>query len=505
MKRSFDVKNKNKNIDKFFSGKLPDPEIPAEDAWGKMNDMLNAGPSGLPDKHMFKGGPLTLAKLLSGLVSLGVVILGVFLFLNNNAENTSNGQEKAPKPESALIMSKEDTAKVGESVKIDESEKAVEEGEALVKSNEFVKSEELVKSEALVRSEESGDRDAIAGKKEARTISETERGNMKKAQPVKRNRVVKVPESRVGAAKMRQSPDANQKNERLENVAGERDEHFADRVGNGKAASEISSDLNVVTESYKGSAATLIQLKSQHFKPKFYDPGFSAKIKDITKSDKEQPGSIPEQPQRKTFEAGLEWNLISPLKQTDFLFTGIDSTQKPALLLIPGIYISKTFRDNHSLTLSASAYQPYFGNHAKLDQNPDSISGPDSSLVSLRRNLIKTASINLALQYQYELVNHFTIGAGVAYSRVLGALVQEQVVNGRGELLAPKLVTLKGSEQTGRYLNKDIFYFKAGLSYKVGRFQAGFNILAPLSNLSASPKYPIRKVNGQLFLRFRVW
>ncbi|MCE7069027.1 hypothetical protein LZG74_01855 [Dyadobacter sp. CY327] len=103
------------------------------------------------------------------------------------------------------------------------------------------------------------------------------------------------------------------------------------------------------------------------------------------------------------------------------------------------------------------------------------------------------------------MVNHFTIGAGVAYSRVSGALVQEQVVNGRGELLAPELVTLKGSEQTGRYLNQDIFYFKAGLSYKVGRFQAGINILAPLSNLSASPKYPIRKVNGQLFLRFRVW
>ncbi len=465
------MKNKNKNIDKFFSGKLPDPEIPADDAWGKMNDMLNATPAAGKLQQIFEGSTF---KLLSVLILVGIVSVGVVLFLKNDKKEVSIKNEKLASKDISAGQHNRGIEKVG---KANISLEGIQ-TETGVATQTGVETERAVETETGVETQ--------TGVKTVRDV-DTETG----AKTRESNERGKV-ETTGTIVKTKKVDQRAYKTERRETIA--------------KYPGENSGNINATTEGdRRWEIAALFQIKSLPFKPSSYDPGFSAKVKGGAQASKVITMNIPKEPRKKSFEAGLEWNLISPLKQTNFLFTGIDSTKKPALLLIPGIYIGKTFRDHHSLTLSASAYQPYFGNHGKLDQFPDYISGPDSSLVSLRLSLVKTASINLALQYQYELVNHFTIGAGIAYSRVLGALVQEQVVNGRGELLSPKLVTLKGSEQTGRYLNKDIFYFKAGLSYKVGRFQTGINILAPLSNLSASPKYPIRKVNGQLFLRFRVW
>ena len=76
------MKNKNKNIDKFFSGKLPDPEIPADDAWEKMNDMLTPQvPAGKPGS-LFEIISNSTLQLISGLTLLGVTVVGVVFFLN---------------------------------------------------------------------------------------------------------------------------------------------------------------------------------------------------------------------------------------------------------------------------------------------------------------------------------------------------------------------------------------------------------------------------------------
>lgn len=486
------MKNKNKNIDKFFSEKLPDPEIPADDAWGKMNDMLNATPAVGKAGHIFKGSAF---KLLSGLILVGIVSVGVVLFLNNDKKDVANKSEKPIKETvSAAEKSNVGIAKVGEiekSEKSEKSEKGVE--------NETVAGAGPDKG---VEKDKSTNTDL-----ETRKDPEIEKGGTKAKYPGRSNLVTSAPDNNSKSAKPTLKPKRNvSKSAVRKNVAGERDEQFGVQAQNQKSARESSSDRGVAADRNKRpEAAALSLLKSLRFKPHSYDPRFSAKIRTVTQSDSKIARSIAKESNEDSFEVGLEWSLISPLKKTDLLFTSIDSTRKPALLLIPGVYVSKSFRKNHSLTLSASAYQPYFGNNGKLAQDPDSVSVPDSSLVLLRTTLLKTAGVNLALQYQYEFVNHLKIGAGVAYSRIFGALVQEQLFNDRGEPLHPVLVTLRGSEQIGRYLNKDIFYFKAGLLYEIGRFQTGINILAPLNNFSASPKYPVRQVNGQLFLRFRVW
>ncbi|MCF2489874.1 hypothetical protein [Dyadobacter sp. CY347] len=499
MKRSFNVKNKNKNIDKFFSEKLPDPEIPTDDAWGKMSDMLPATPAAGKLQQIFWGSTF---KLLSMLILVGIVSVGVVLFLKNNKKEVSIKNEKsAGKAISGVDQHNRAVEKVGKAditVEGIETERGVESERGVKKETDVetkgdVETERSVKAETDVEkktgvktpeSNEPGKRETTETIVKTKRAYKTERRETLAKYLGRNNVVTKAPDNISTASKP--SPESN-------------------RNGSKTAASKHSGNMNATTQGYKRlEVASLFQIKSLPFKPASYEPGFSAKVKVSAQSSKVITKNIPKEPRKKSFEVGLEWSLNSPLKQTDYLFTDIDSIKKPALLLIPGIYATKSFHEKHALTLSLSGYQPYFGNNGKLAQDPDSLSVPDSSLVSLRTTLVKTAGINLALQYQYEFVNHFKIGAGVAYSRIYGALVQEQIFNDRGEPLHPKLVTLKGSEQIGRYLHQNIFYFKAGLSYETGRFQTGINISAPLGNITGSPQYPIRAINGQLFVRFRI-
>lgn len=491
------MKNKNKNIAKFFSENLPDPEIPADDAWGNMNDMLHATPVGGKAGH---GVKVSTFKLVSGLISAGIVTVGVVLFLSNDKKEFPVKSEKASSSAiSALEKSNNEIAKVGESGKIRqgvETEIGIGPGKIKGAGKEVKteRSEGIEKREGVERKDESGEN------------KETKKGETSAKYPGRNSLVTEaLGNIRKSAKPSRESNSNLSKSDERKRFAGMRDSQFASKPVNGKAAKESSGNINVATEDRKRSELALFPLKSLRFKPKFYDPGFSVKVKAITELTSAIAGNIPKQPRERSFEIGLEWNLNSPLKQTDFLFTGLDSIRKPALLLIPGIYMTQSLKENHLVTFSLTATQPYFGNNGKLAQVLDSLPGRDSLYSSRSTNLIKTVGINLALQYHYQFANHFTVGAGVAYSRISGAFVQKWVYHANDEPLLQEQVTIKNSEQVGRYLNRNIFYFKAGVSYRIGRLQTGVSIFAPVSNVSAMPRFPIRAVNGQFFLRFRVW
>jgi hypothetical protein len=74
------VKKKNRHIDKYFHDKLPDPEVPADDAWMQMNDMLNAVPGG--NTYAGKAGNWA-AKLMKfkAAISIGFIAVAVSVFV----------------------------------------------------------------------------------------------------------------------------------------------------------------------------------------------------------------------------------------------------------------------------------------------------------------------------------------------------------------------------------------------------------------------------------------
>jgi hypothetical protein len=543
------VKNKNKNIAKFFSGKSPEPEISADDAWGKMNDMLNTQQPDVKGDKLSNAVSSHALKWLAGLTVIGLTVTGVLLFLNrsgvydfaknkNATENLSvTSEEKIENKVPANVRAKSDEAiskkaKTGEATVSDQisGNKKIAESGAASETSATADHTELSDREKLSDCEKSSDRRGFSESKEiaeSRELSESKKsfGSKKPSESKTPYGGKDGPES---ISKSKEAvidlSNAGEKRERLENLSGKRDakqgsgqSRRSERTALAKSEDHVFNIKNSGnnkntgvdesgTDSPKRKEATSLSLlKSLPFRSSAFNPDFSKKIGAKPASNKNVAKQVASKPEPNSLEVGLEWNLNSPFKQTNLLFNSIDSIRKPATLLIPGIWVTKSFRQKHFLTLSLSINQPYFGNNKMLAQATDTIPGVDSSHWYRNTNLIKTIGLNAALQYQYQFLNHLTIGAGIAYTRNSGALVQMQTFNRNDKLLAAEYVTLKGRTQTNPYLNADIFYFKAGLSYKIGRFQTGINILAPVRNVSASPQFPIRAINGQLYLRFRIW
>jgi len=199
-----------------------------------------------------------------------------------------------------------------------------------------------------------------------------------------------------------------------------------------------------------------------------------------------------------TLHAGLEWNASSPFNSTKYILKGADSTSKPYLLLIPGIWISKDITENQLVRLSFYANQPFYGGLKRVQRI-----GADSALFHNNINLIKATGVNLALQYEYRFFQKILASAGFSYSPLRKALAQDDYENYQGIIIhGPKLILNK--QNISQYINTDLFLFKTGLTFTPGRYQFGANMLIPLSNLSLTPTSSLRTLNGQFFFRFTI-
>ncbi|MCE7069026.1 hypothetical protein LZG74_01850 [Dyadobacter sp. CY327] len=265
-----------------------------------MNDMLNATPAAGKLQQIFEGNTF---KLLSVLILVGIVSVGVVLFLKNDKKEVSIKNEKLASKDISAGQHNRGIEKVGKgdiSLEGIQTERGVETGRA-------VETETGVETQTGVKTER--DVDTETG---AKTRESNERGKV---------------ETTGTIVKTKKVDQRAYKTERRETIA--------------KYPGGDSGNINATTEGdRRWEIAALFQIKSLPFRPSSYDPGFSAKVKGGAQASKVITMNIPKEPRKKSFEAGLEWNLISPLKHTDFLFTSIDSTKKPALTWLYNISMS---------------------------------------------------------------------------------------------------------------------------------------------------------------------
>jgi hypothetical protein len=251
----------------------------------------------------------------------------------------------------------------------------------------------------------------------------------------------------------------------------------------------------------------IIELKSLSFHAKPFQTDWSKKIK-APKMPVPAQAAEHKKNSNPPIHFGLEWNLNTPLQHTDYLFTGTDSVRRPARLLIPGIFISKNWA-KHTVSFSFSPYQPYFGNNKRVQQLSDTIAGSDSAKIFYNANLIKASGMNFTFQYQYQVFGPLLLNAGVSYSTFSRALIRKETENRFGNILQGPLVTVKKSGDMRSYINPGFFALKAGLAVRPaiwqGRFQAGMNVVVPISNVSNSAQNPVRALNGQVYLRLNLY
>lgn len=505
------MSKKNIHIKKYLKGNLPEPGVRVDDAWADMNDMLGGNPVPKTQfspvnklKFLLKGG-------LAGIAAIGIATSIWLLVPEEKARNTEKqtDQSSTGSPDAVQSLSDHTQKELGSATKEQKTDSQ--------RHSRILKEQQQRKSDPE-NPEKWTETNHVTGILQESSGSETESHDHKPSQ--KRN------ESRINLSKTSSSARIEAHSEVSHGHSKKSGDHpgiarkvkneRSGRPQNRQAFSNFPNDLtryqpskprndidinsgkiNAVPENRLLFSAKKLVAKSVRFD--------HSAIKQTRSVSYNQPASIQNQKIKKnqkslfeTWHVGLEWNAASAFNSAKYVLKGTDSTSKPYLLLIPGIWISKDITENQLLRLSFYANQPFYGGLKRVQRI-----GADSSFFHDNISLIKATGINLALEYEYRLFQKTMASAGFSYSPLRKALAQDDYENYQGIVIpGPKLVLNK--QNINQYMKTNLFMFKTGLTFSPGRYQFGVNMLIPLSNLSLTTTSSLKTLNGQFFFRLTV-
>lgn len=512
------MSKKNLHIKKYLNGKLPEPEVQADDAWGKMNDMF--GQTSVPDTQLQKVGKFKyFVKYGLGLLSGATIIAGSWLLIPENSkvktEVKSHFEEK-----------------LGDSIILND---AVEEVQPIIAESLVVGQDSLIKNASVFENSRIIDSLAI-NKLNAQPLANAKKqfnnsglssdseitlsnkkANIKIRQTKENISLSTIPESKPFENTLKKNinrenlsarfPEINRRAERITNQNTSKSGHsyfeksfnsekpksfqFKDRNDSDRQINETKSDGRI-TFSINNLAPKSTRFTTLKNNRIIRIPVKSEIKKEENKQVKSQKSLL------ETLHIGLEWNAASSFKDTKYLLPGPDSTNKPYLFLIPGIWVSKDLDDKQSVTASFFVSQQYFAGNKLIKQTID------STIKDLFYNtqMIKAVGINLSLQYNYQIFSNFAISGGLGYSKLNRALFQESRKNYAGEIFPTSRLSLRNPD-LGNFVQTNLMTFKTGLIFNPGRFQLGANLIVPITNVSAT-SLPIRTLNCQISFRFRI-
>ncbi|MDQ6480289.1 hypothetical protein [Dyadobacter sp. LHD-138] len=522
------MSKKNLHIKKYLNGKLSEPEVQADDAWAQMNDMLDNDsqtpvPS-VPGTHksnaVLKGG-------LAVIAALGIAAL-IWLFLPGNPQKNKAGitleklsQDKntaiipAHKEDNKNTLTNQGTAKDSTDLSLSPAENKIETDStvSIGKQQDKLSSDKNLaitthpstdsktgKKNIKNRTDQAGRFEPKTNKPSAvkfKTLLKNEAGIAGNSTAKNTRSENLYPKSNVGTDLY----DKNQNRSKKEKATGDNSDYAVSPENSQtynlsrQTISKISNNPDMAIKRIAFSVQNLTP-KSTQFNNLSKNLAKTVKYNAILPQQKASP-SKEKKALFKTLHAGLEWNVTAALNNTQYIFTATDSTNKPYMLLIPGIWLSKDLTENQSLTLSFYANQAYFGGLKRIRRiDADSVFHNNI-------NLIKATGINLSLQYNYRFISKLGISAGISYSPLRSALAQNEEENYQGKIISGSKLVLK-KDNMDQYMKTNLFVVKTGLTFTPGRYQFGINLLIPLSNLSITPTSSLKTMNGQLFFRFRI-
>lgn len=505
------MSKRNQHIDKYLHGKLPEPDIQADDAWAQMDGMLNAaaGAAGAG-----ASGPLSTVwqKLLGTKVLLGTAVgvttlsAALLIALHFNKQQASQPEENIvemhnPSPEQtpSPIESKQRVTPLSDIQKHDSVDAAMKESGAGIEKG------------SVLEKDVASERPVINAGEKGTFTSELSRKPSPKSIKKQNNEAAVVKENTGGSPRNTQagvrfsesptsvySQKANQSNTNT-------------KIGSATARNESPGNSmgNPINQQNLHSLNALKSLQGD-FKAKNIDLGKKVIAPQQPVKPEKQQATKKHQPLLNTLHFGPEWSTTMGSGDQDYMAGGgLDSVNRPLRLLIPGLFVTKNW-GRHALTFTFTPNQTYFGNNKIIRQLTDSIPAGDSSVAVNRYNtkLVKAASLAFALQYQYMATRWLSLNAGAAYSVFTGALLRAEMENWSGQFYQGPLTKVKRSENMGSYIKPQLFTLKAGVIVHPAhgggsrRIHVGCNLILPLLNVSQDPKHPLKAANGQVYLRF---
>lgn len=524
------MKSKNKHINKFLHDPLPDPEVPADDAWASMSDMLGAASGGQgtngteklsqfwKSAAKFKGFLIATSSVV---IVSAVVALLVFTKQTNNPKVVSHQSVSVGQGDSASMTSQDvglAPSPINTPTKTDEPKASngslsanknavIHSGNKAAGTNPFSNGNARRTESHRTKTENSLSKD---NSKKRSTGSDLARST-----GARTTSTHTTDTHAVGA-------HANALRAR---VADTRDAYTPNEHANGRTGvpagpalvpqekfASISSEKNNTAEKDGGEASAkpaigLLQPRAGHFKSA--ESNLTRFVKKPVQQTV-QPSPKKRNPVLSNIHFGPEWIVNRSLVSTEYMLTGADSIKHPWRLAIPGLFVSKTW-NRHSATFIFNPLHTYLADKALVAQLVDTVRVTDSLFhrIEHNTNLIKTFGVNFSLQYQYRVISLMSVVGGISYSRYSAALLRGETAYSTGAIIDESHFRAKGREVLKSYIRPQQWNIRAGIQFHSAdvfnnRLQFALITIIPVSNLSLRGFKDVKSPNVQGSLRFLI-
>lgn len=541
------MKRQDKHINKFLRDPLPDPEIPADDAWAGMSDMLDAAENhGANGRGRFSQTWKSIGKLRGLLIVTSALVLTsaviALIILNTETKNQKSANVQSVKSniqDSALAKTAVKTPSLHPDTNLfsaattpseSTSPKAAGAPSPVASKNRIISNERTeLKSKnsptaansrrthtagARTGGPRTGDTrmaDVHTGSKRAGSSSTHGKPTGTRTSDLLAGGI-QADVTRAGNAPAPASTHANRR-DAFPNPINRQNEETSpkNQLNPGQAGQEtipsFSPEKNTNAIAAQTSLNSLEPLAG-HFEITNND--LSKLVKKPNAANQPQPPVKRRSSIWQGVHFGPEWNINRSIVSTDYMFTNADSIKRPARLVIPGLFISKSW-NRHAATFIFNPLHSYFGDKERVAQRLDTIRISDSTYYVNRynTNFVKSFGMNFSLQYQYRVFSLFSLVGGVSYAKYSSALLFREVEYSAGFVVNEKHLAAKGQETLKSYIRPQQWNIRAGILFHSpdvfnNRLQFAWMTTFPVSKLSLNGFRSVKTPNMQLSLRFLI-
>ncbi|PSL26548.1 hypothetical protein [Dyadobacter jiangsuensis] len=512
------MERKDKHISKFLHGALPDPEIPADDAWAGMSDMLDAPQdqgAGVAKWHARLWKSIGKFKGLFILISTVVTVSAVIALVVFNGHKT----EYRPTAPSSIPSEHRNSAN-----KVSTSDSVTEKRKTAIRRQNTANIPATANS-ATDRVKTGGNEGTVKSGTRGQKVSEHVAPTRVGAQP-------KIPDNagptRTSSHTRKSdtyAPVISGRNAHVRNHSREDqpDNAFPNIPAQSESARNkpkstgllVTNQTNITPVSHeKTTSASSSEHLLNSLEPL---PGhFEGPKSDLSKLVQKPLLNVAQPTPKKqnslltNLHFGPEWNINRAFASPDYMLTGTDGHKHPLRLAIPGVFVSKSWK-RHTATFIFNPLHSYFGEKERVAQRLDTIPSADSTLQQISRNtnFIKAFGLDFSLQYQYQLTRGLSLVGGLSYARYSSALLRKETEYPNGMVVDEGYLTARSREALKSYVRPEQWNIRVGILFYSrtvfnSRLQVGINTIIPLSNLSHNGFKSVKSPNSQMSIRFLI-
>jgi hypothetical protein len=514
------LKRKKGHIDKYLSAKLPEPDVTADDAWTRMNDMLEqASISNIQKQPTDSKGINSLKTIITASILITIAFM-LWFFLAKDESNLNKENLKRDGITNSVSRKNNTKANKNFSKQMEIIQSQLDanltDNNTLSVSNKRAENSELDKFEkslnpSLPISLKNGLEKAADRNFSIDSIQNSH---------IKLNREKAVSSSPGVSENIKEdhnshniNPDISQKNSRLRSITKEKIASKIQKISISNPSQ--GRNLNPTIRQIKQSDFEFnrVKLTAEMLRPRSITLNPSPKNMQFSPikapGNKAVHGSSSEKNNSfyKNIHVGPEWNIGSAFNNRQHALAKMSGSLNPYLTLVPGIWLNYTLSKRQSVSVNVIPFHSYLGGLKNLAQirefTSDSIPWRDS-IVSYRTiKLVKANGVNIAFQYNYHFSSKISVAVGLSFNSFSSALIKESIADISNIAISDTL-TIRNRNNINQYLRKDLFALKTGLTISPGKYEFGINLLLPMQDMSSTSTNSLKPLNGQLFFRWKI-